>query len=237
MFLRLVHYSIGKMDAANVKVVPKNFEFIHYALGGSKTQAAPLEHRIEAVTAVVRTTALGFDPHKGNISILILIIIQLKCSPIGQRQGVEIPAIDNFRVICRATPLRSPQSTGDRAGCSKILKEQWKYGLGFARYCDVNFGHLIHQAPGKERESRSAEHNASFGSVLPDEDSKGFEVGNERDEISSQRVEVSKGNTDHIGSERIQRAHQAGPRKRIEIKVQRLDLVLTADRPRQHGEA
>jgi len=237
MVLRLVHYSIGKMDAANVKVVPKNFEFIYYALGGSKTQAAPLKHRIEAVMAVVRTTALGFDPHKRNISILIFIISQLKCSPIRQRQGVEILAIDNFRIFCRATSVRSPQRTRDRTGRSKVLKEQWKYSLGLTRYSDVNFGHLIHEALGKERESRSTEYNDSFGSVLPDEDSKGFEMGNERDEISSQRVEVSKGNADHIGLERIQCAHQAGPRERIEVKVQRLDLVLTADRSRQHGKA
>jgi hypothetical protein len=116
------------------------------------------------------------------------------------------------------------------------LKEQGKCGLGFARQRDINLGDLLDEAPGKERESGSTEHDRSFGSVLPDKNSKGLEVGNERDKISCQRVEVPKGNTDHIGSERIESAHQAGPRKRIEVKIQALDLVLTTDRRRQSGE-
>jgi hypothetical protein len=78
MGFRLVHHRICKVDAANAKITLKRFKFIDYSPWGSKTQTMSLEHRIEAVAAVVRTAAFGFHPHKSDISVPILIISGLK---------------------------------------------------------------------------------------------------------------------------------------------------------------
>jgi hypothetical protein len=61
----------------------------------------------------------------------------------------------------------------------------------------------------------------------PGENSQCLQVGNEGDKISRQRIEVSKRNPDHIGSERMEFANQARPRKRIEVKIQTPNFVFT----------